>query len=350
MFKTKPALRKNFYSAMVVIALFIFGKNNLQGQDIHYSQFYNSPLNINPALTGVFNGDVRGIVSIRDQWRAVTVPYTTFTGNFDMKMYPKKRDKSFYGVGAIFNYDQSGDGSYNITDINLTGSYNYLLNRNNVISAGLLLGVASEGFDRGGLSWDRQWNGLEYDPNLSSQENFNNGERFTYLETGVGLNYRYQKSARTNFNLGIGAWHLTTPSAEFIGDVDSEIPIRLAFNFEGLFQLAQKFDLQLHANHNRQEPYVETVFGGLARIHINQSAGSKYALDLGASYRTSGFLIPTIALHYNQWYVGASYDVTLRQGPLREDHGIWQGGPEVHIRYILTKVQPLSEKKACPIF
>lgn len=349
MFKTEPDLRTKFYSALVVCAIFIFGINNLNGQDIHYSQFYNSPLNINPALTGVFNGDVRAIGSLRDQWRAVSVPYTTFTGNFDMKLYPKNRNKSFFGVGAIFNYDQSGDGSYNISDLNILGSYNYAITRNNIISAGLLLGVATEGYDRGGLTWDRQWNGLEFDPNLSPGENFKGGDRFSYLETGLGVNYRFQKSNRTYFNLGIGAWHLNTPTAQLVGDDTSEIPVRLAFNFEGLFKLAQKFDLQLHANHNRQDPYVETVFGGLGRIHFNEKAG--YAIDLGASYRTTGFIMPTLALHVNQWYVGASYDVTLRNGPLREDHGIWQGGWEVHVRYILTKVQPLEDgKKACLIF
>ena len=30
-----------------------------QGQDVHFSQFYNSPLTINPANVGAFNGDIR---------------------------------------------------------------------------------------------------------------------------------------------------------------------------------------------------------------------------------------------------------------------------------------------------
>ena len=349
MFKTESALRKNFYAAMVVLFAISFAKNDLTGQDIHYSQFYNSPLNINPALTGIFNGDVRVIGSIRDQWRSV-VPYTTFSGNYDMKVYTKNRDKGFFGVGAIFNYDQAGDGVYNISDLNLTGSYSFLLNPNNVLTAGVLVGVASEGFDSDGLTWDKQWDGLAFDPNLSSNENFRDNLRFTYLETGVGLNYRFQKSARTNFNLGVGAWHLTTPSSEFTGDINSDLPIRIALNFTGIFKLVDAFDLQLHANHNIQDQYTETVFGGLGRIHINQKPGSRYALDIGASYRMTGFIVPTIALHYNQFYVGASYDITLGDGALLNEHAVWQAGPEVHVRYIITNVKPLSEVKACPIF
>lgn len=285
---------------------------------------------------------------MRDQWRPVPVPYLTFSGNYDMKIYPKKRRKSFFGVGAIFNYDRSGSASYNITDLNLTGSYSYILTKRNIITAGVLLGFATEGFTTKGIAWDTQWNGDSYDPNLSSNENFLNGERVNYLETGVGLNYRYQKSARTNFNLGIGAWHLNTPNTTFFNDITIDIPVRVAYNFTGSFQLANAFDIQLHANYNQQKPYSETVFGGLLRMHINQNAGKKYALDLGASYRTSGFLIPTLAVHYNQWYIGASYDIDM--GVLNAKHDFRKGGPEVHVRYIITNVQPMEEKKACPIF
>lgn len=346
MFKTKSALRKKFYAAMVVLVCLLVSKDNLIGQDIHFSQFYNSPLNINPALTGMFNGDTRVIGSYKDQWRNVKVPYTTFSGNYDMKVYPKKRGKGFYGVGAIFNYDNSGTSKYNITDLNLTGSYSRLINANNIITAGLLLGVASEGFSQDGLIWDQQWTGDRYDPTLSSNEQFNN-VRLTYLETGAGLNYRYQKSSRTNFNLGVGAWHLNTPSASF-NNITSDLPMRLSASFTGIFKIASPLDVQLHANYSAQDKYSQLLFGGLARIHINQKPGSKYALDLGASYRNTGMVIPTLALHYNQWYIGASFDINTI--PFVNEHNLRRGGPEVHVMYNIINVQPLSEKKVCPIF
>jgi len=336
------------YAVLVIFMSILFAKNDLLGQDIHYSQFYNSPLNINPALTGIFNGDVRIIGSVRDQWRQVEVPYTTFSANYDMKIYPKKnRDKNFFGFGAIFNYDRAGASSMNITDLNITGSYSYLLNKNNVLTAGLLLGFATEGYDSDGLSWDNYWDGTIADISRGSGENFANN-RFSYLETGVGVNYRYQKSARTNLNLGIGAWHLLTPTASYDGINTTELPIRLAFNFEGTFKIANPLDIQLHANYNLQDEYDEILTGGLLRIHINQKPGSQYALDLGATWRYSGALIPKLAIHYNQWYIGASYDFNF--DPFYTDFNIRQGGPEVHVRYIITNVKPLSQKKACPIY
>ena len=329
---------------------FFIGQNNLIGQDIHYSQFYNSPLNINPALTGVFNGDVRVVGSMRDQWRQIPVPYTTFSANYDQKYYTENRDKGFFGFGAIFNYDRSGDPRYNLMNLNLTGSYSYIINKRNILTGGALLGFASEGFDGSALTWDNHWNGTAIDATLGSGEDFDR-QRVYYLESGLGINYRYQKSSRTYLNLGVGAWHLVPPNVTFLSNRSGRLnlPVRFAINFETLFKTTEKVDIQLHAIHARQQRYQETLAGGLLRYHINQNPGKKYKIDLGASYRFAGDIIPTIALHYNQWYVGASYDFNLT--PFHTRHDINRlGGPEVHVRYIITNVQPLGEKKACPIY
>jgi len=297
-------------------------------------------------LTGIFNGDIRVIGSIRDQWRTVKVPYTTFSGSYDMKYLPKKSDKYFYGIGAIFNYDQAGVSKLNITDINLSGSYNYLLNKNNVLSGGILLGVATEGFNDTDLTFGNQWTGLEFDPNAPNGENFNS-QRYTYLETGAGANYRYQSdSSRTYANVGVGLFHVTAPQAEYIELENPRLPVRTAINAQINYQLTRSFDIQGHGLLHFQGPYREYVIGGLAKLYINQNKGRVFRLDLGASYRTSKFIAPTIAFQYNQIYVGASYDINL--GEFRNDFDGY-GGPEVHVRYIITKVQALNQKP-CPIY
>ena len=55
---------KNAYLLFFVLLLFS-GK----AQDIHFSQFNMSPGNLNPAFTGFFDGDVRGVANYRSQWR-----------------------------------------------------------------------------------------------------------------------------------------------------------------------------------------------------------------------------------------------------------------------------------------
>jgi hypothetical protein len=74
---------------LIILFLFSAFVDAVVAQDIHYSQFYNSPLNINPAKTGIFNGDKRINLSHRNQWRSI-VPWTTFTASYDQKFYPKR--------------------------------------------------------------------------------------------------------------------------------------------------------------------------------------------------------------------------------------------------------------------
>jgi len=170
---------------IITFLLVIVGKSF--SQDLHYTQFYNTPMNFNPSLTGIYNGDQRYMLSIRDQWRAVPIPYLTVTGAYDMKFYPKQLKKSFFSAGVVFNYDLQGDSRLNLSNLNLAGSYSYVLAKNNLISVGALLGVATRGFSSEGLTWDAQ-----YDPETSSYndrapslEDFEGNQRFTYLETGI---------------------------------------------------------------------------------------------------------------------------------------------------------------------
>src|ERR1700755_1539054 len=55
-------------------------------QDVGFSQFYDQPFLRNPALAGIFTGDVRLSASFRNQWQSVTVPYTTYGLSSEVKI------------------------------------------------------------------------------------------------------------------------------------------------------------------------------------------------------------------------------------------------------------------------
>ena len=59
-------------------------------QDPNFSQFFSSPLNINPALTGNINADWRAIANFRDQWIGPASPYVTGTLSYDKKLFSEK--------------------------------------------------------------------------------------------------------------------------------------------------------------------------------------------------------------------------------------------------------------------
>lgn len=340
----KPYIHTSFLTILIILT-FIFKINS---QDLHYSQFYNTPQNINPALTGVFNGDHRFVASLRDQWRFVPVPWFTLSGAYDRKLFVLNGSEHFLGGGVSLNHDRQGDGRLNLTSLNVNGAYHRLLTPNHIVSGGLQLGFASRGFNSQTLTWDKQWTGDVFDPTLSSGENFGDFERINFLETGLGFNYRYQQDSRTFADLGVSALHLFKPNNAFYGSDIANLPQRLTFSLVGQVKLLDILDVQLHGLYQSQGEYNETLLGGLGKIYISEKRGQEVQLHLGLGYRTAGSLYPTAAIQYNNIYASFSYDID--NNDLNKILQSSRGGPEIHVRYIIANVKPLKVVKVCPIY
>ena len=335
---------RHFQSIAVILMMAAWA--NVDGQDLHYSQFYNSPLNYNPANAGVFNGDQRFTLSFRDQWRFVPVPWTTFSASYDYKILPEN-EKNIFGVGFNFNYDQQGASNLNLTGLNAAGSFSRVLNKSNIVTVGAILGFGSRGFNPNNLTWDKQWDGVQFNAGAGSGENFD-FERLYFMETAAGLNYRLQKDERTKVDLGVSAFHLYRPTANFYHSDDQRLPTNITLSAVGSVRVFDPLDIQLHFMRQVQDQYKEMLFGGLAKIYISQQRGKEFQLHLGLGYRTAKSFIPTIALQYNQWYVSGSWDIDDTEfNQLTSSN---RGGPEIHVRYIITKVKPLQDRKVCPIY
>ena len=125
---------------IVFLALFSL---DLQAQDIHFSQFYNSPLNLNPALAGNFDGNYRFAGNYRNQWSSVTIPFATFSMSGDAR---NVFGISKAGAGVIFNNDNTGDSRFRTTIFNVAGSYGFDINgdSSNRITAGIQTGVTNK--------------------------------------------------------------------------------------------------------------------------------------------------------------------------------------------------------------
>ncbi|MCZ2101932.1 MAG: PorP/SprF family type IX secretion system membrane protein [Chitinophagales bacterium] len=334
---------------VLILGVFVLFFTKIHAQDLHYSQFYNSPQNLNPALTGVFKGDHRFTVSWRDQWRFVPVPWTTFSGSYDTKLYLFNEDHHFLGGGLSINHDRQGDSPLTLTSVNLNGAYHRILSARHILSGGITLGFASRGFNSQTLTWDKQWNGDAFDPNLPTGEGFDDFERVNFFETGLGLNYRYQVDSRTFADAGIGLLHLFKPSTSFIGGSSlADLPQRATFSLVGQAQVIDVLDIQLHVLHQLQGEYDETIFGALGKIYISQQKGNEVQLHAGLGYRTAGSLFPTFGLQYNNIYASFSYDADNTN--FNKINNIKRGGPELHFRYYIANVQPLKQVKNCPIY
>jgi len=327
-------------------------------QDIHYTQFYNAPFQNNPALVGIFQGDIRLMTNYREQWSSVPVEYRTLTAAADFKL-PSSDGKSFFAVGGAINFDQAGFSRLNQTNVNVLGSYTRRMGRRVFATAGLQFGVNYRAFDIGGISFGNQWDPRDgvFNPGGDTGEQFGSEENW-YVDLGTGFNLRYQTQEdralvdrlerRTKFDVGVGIHHLNTPNQNFLLGPDIALPVRVSPYFSGTFQMGDNIDLLTNVTAQFQGNYEQYLFGVAGKIHLNRDPGKQLALVGGASMRTNqdtDSWSPVFELHYNLLRVGFSYDINVSDLNIATDR---RSGPELSIRWMIRKV-PVLDAKTCPL-
>ena len=344
-------MKANLRITTFLVFLGLMFYSDIQAQDIHFSQYYNSPLNLGPGMTGIFRGDYRFIGNYRNQWSSVPVDYKTFSGSFDMRYAHKKIENGFFGAGIILNSDKAGDAELSLTQAMLSISYSQMMNESNILSLGFQIGSGQRSFSPDNLGFGNQYDGDIYRATNPTGENFINTSA-SYVDMGVGLNWHFQPERGKSFaDIGFGLYHLNTPKVNlFETSEDIELPMRYSIYCIGEIAAGDKLTYLLHAFGQGQGPSNEAQAGAGVKYWLSQQRGQEIAVQFGTAYRFIGIsdaLIPSVEVHYLAWKVGFSYDVNL-SGFTRATNN--RGGPELSIEYIITKVGPTKEIKACPIF
>ncbi len=327
----------------IVLCICMISLLQLSGQDIHYSQFFNSPLNLNPALAGVYNGDARVHANFKNQWANVPVDYNSADLGVDLKKRIGKKN-NFLGYGVLLNYDTAGDLNLGWTGANAFLSYGIKIKDNGYLSPGVTVGYFQRAFDSNLATTGSQWNGkfitTGTPPEILANESIN------FLDVGVGLNYRWQKNYRKHLDLGGSLLHLNTPNHTFSDDQNFEVnrPRRLSFYGMANYQILDDIDLIVNGLYSTQSSYQEIVVNAQAKIYLGGSKNT--ALFIGGGYRFDDAWYPMIALQLGQFYGGFSYDLNVSNFDIATTG---RGGPELALRYIWAKV-PDQAFEPCLIF
>jgi type IX secretion system PorP/SprF family membrane protein len=319
----------------------------LDAQDLHYSQFDRSPLNINPAFTGLFKGDLRFVGNYRSQWNKVPVSYLTFSGGFDQKFINSNLKNSLFSVGLYLNHDEAGTLELSTTSVYLSGSYTHRLAEKHFLTGGIRLGGSQRRFDASKLQVDSQYNGDTFNGNLDSREVFDDTGIF-YADLSGGANYRFQNyDKRLKVDLGYAVFHVNEPNRSFYDD--ATVTQKARHSIYGLvgFGIGKKVDIGFQAIGQFQGPHEEILVGGNGKLHLTQERDKELSFGLGLSYRLDDAWIPSVVLDYRMWSFGFSYDINASSFNVNTFH---RGGPEFSVIYIFSKVRPPKEFEICPIF
>ena len=131
----------------------------IKAQDPHFSQFFSSPLTLNPAFTGKFDGEWRLAANHRDQWPSIPKAYVTTSASFDFGILKSKIPKGdVFGIGISGLSDQSADAALKLNYGSLSLSYHKALDEDgyNTIGAGFQATFSSAILDRNKLTFEDQ--------------------------------------------------------------------------------------------------------------------------------------------------------------------------------------------------
>lgn len=308
----------------LVLSGMLFATVNTVAQDIHFSQFYMSPLTLNPAMTGVMNCNTRFIANYRNQWSPV-IPgnaYNTYAASFDQKMPVGRYDN--FGFGANLWADVAGSLDFTTFTGKLSGSYAKRVGgsrkKSNYLVAGAELGISQRSVDFLNAQFPNQQSGGVFDPTIDPGESFDLiDDNFIFADVGLGLLWFSVLGDQTNFYLGAAVNHLNRPDISFFTDTDVSYYMRTVIHGGGEFELNDNVSLLPGAVAFFQGPSMEINAGTSIRFAMG-SAYDDQSFQVGAWFRvanhfeealTADALILSTRFDFSQFGIGFSYDVNV---------------------------------------
>ncbi len=358
-------MKKNLTITFTLLLAFTSGAFS---QDQHFSQFFASPMTLNPALAGAFNGKYRMSFIYRDQWRSVLDnPFRTFSAAVDFRFGMKWRGrntKDRVGAGVLFYNDRVGATNFTTNQINVLLAYHKYLSDDQFLTLGFQGGLSQRSINYEGASFGDQFNGSDgyTDPTAEVLPENN----FGFADFGVGLNYSYAPDNSTAIYAGAAIHHLLEPQMSFFASReenegspleirDSKLFRKYTAHFAMSLPLGKGVRIDPRFLGYLQGPHMALIGGANFRFLLNEING--VALHTGGWVRwarpadesaeqTVDFDagVAMVGFEYNNFLLGFSYDFTFDQLNLNQRN---QGALEISIAYL---GQYINETVLCPKF
>jgi type IX secretion system PorP/SprF family membrane protein len=327
------------------IILFSFSLTAMQAQDIHFSQFFETPLLRNPSLAGIFTGDIRAQVVYRDQWNSITNAYRTGSLNAEFKM-PVGKSNDFITAGMQLLFDKAGTIGWTSAHALPAINYHKSLSNdwNTYLSLGFMGGIVNRSFDRSKMTTNST-----YDTG-SDGENFASAS-YSYADGAVGMSFNSQlnANAENNFFLGAAYHHFNKPKNSFYQSSTLRLEPKYVFSGGLKFAVGDYSYVTLQGDYSKQAGAQEIIGGMLYGFKLGEDPENPlYTIHGGAFLRWNDAIVPVIKLDYNPFSVAVSYDANISK---LKPSSYGRGGFELSISYIgYRKNNSTVDYMRCPRF
>ena len=340
---------KNFKSILVTCMLAL-GALSVSAQDIHFSQFYISPLNLNPAMTGVMNCNIRMVANYRNQWASVlrSNAYNTYSFSYDQRIPVGRYD--YFGIGGTFWGDEAGEANFSTLTGKLSASYSKRMGgyrkQANYLVVGAEAGVAQRSIDFLQLRWGLQHDGAGgFNGSLpSGEELVFDRDNFIFADVAAGLLWFSVFDENNSLYFGGAFHHLNRSNQSFNSDDEDLLYSRFTFHAGGEFMMGRRFGLVPGVIVMSQGPSFQ-VNAGTSFKFLLGNGRSNQSFQFGLWTRVSNKIesgvlndaaILSTRFDYENFSLGFSYDINV--SPLREASNA-NGGFEFALAYKICGIE-----------
>lgn len=350
-----------YIKQLAFMACALFASVSLMGQDIHFSQFYMSPLNLNPALTGVMNCNTRVVANYRNQWSQILGgdAYNTYSVSYDQKIAVGRSD--YFGIGASFWGDRAGELSFGTTQGRISFSYSKKMGgyrkSAHYLVFGADAGISQRRVDINNARWASQHDGMgRRDASIPGPdlESLGFNADFLHADLSAGLVWFSVLDDRNSYYVGLAMHHLNQPNVSFYGEAAEEaLTSRITLHAGGEFEMNRDISIVPGFIYMTQGQHMEFNFGTSFRFNLGPRSDQQ-SWQLGAWYRVgnkveggihSDALILSTRFDYGNYGIGFSYDITVSK--LR-NAGTANGAFEFSLNYLICG--PEKRSVYCPRF
>jgi type IX secretion system PorP/SprF family membrane protein len=320
----------------------------VQAQDPNFSQFFASPLTLNPAFTGKIDGTFRVAGNHRNQWPSISNAFITTSASFDVGILRNKiPENDQFGIGVLAMTDRSGDGILQSNYAALSLAYHKSLDEDGFHQIGLgfqgayttkRLDVSKARFED--MLRANGWTGITTEIFTNQQLNVN------YFDMNVGFLYTGTTNGSNTYYLGASAYHINRQRESFVG-AQYYLQPRLTLQGGGMVPVQEYNAIHFSALHSRQANATNTVIGGAYMLNLNQDMQNPSNLYVGTWYRFGDAFIPYIGLEWGNFTLGTTYDVNT--SGLKPGSNM-RGGIEISLVYIKRPSDPNLRRLNCPRF
>lgn len=332
---------------LVAAAVLIAAALSSAAQDYHFSQFYAVPTCTNPSLTGAFDGVFRASVIGRTQWLAVAKPFLTIAATADGAVYKNSRRQELLAIGLAFCGDKAGDLGYSSSQALLSVSYirNFGRRSRHKIGIGLCGGIVNNSLNLANSTWDSQFAGGLFNPNLPSGENLTTTSRL-YADFGAGAFWSFLPADNVMLRAALGASHINRPFVS-MSESPVRLPVRYSIDLYSQIGLTPEVALSPMFHASFQRRFSEYVLGCNAEYFKKKNSYTTlYTLGGGVLYRWNDAIVINAFFSCGDVKLSVAYDINVSPF-VAATHG--RGGLEVAISYVFKrKTITRVGKEPCP--